>query len=134
VYLKMESHNGSLEERFILTSWGSELASQEVWTLTEITILVSQRQKCRLSLGRAIAQAFFFFFFFCNLCGGSLGHAATPGLLCQPRVIVKMIMEKQMECKLAGDTEVLGEHLPQRHLVHHKSHTTRPGFEPGPPR
>jgi hypothetical protein len=35
--------------------------------------------------------------------------------LCQPRVIVKMIVEKQMECRLAGETEVLGENLPQRH-------------------
>jgi hypothetical protein len=54
--------------------------------------------------------------------------------LCQPRVIVKMIVEKQMECRLAGETEVLGENLPQRHFVHHSSHMTRPGFEPGPPR
>jgi hypothetical protein len=47
-------------------------------------------------------------------------------------VIVKMIVEKQIECRLAGETEVLGENLPQRHFVHHKSHMTRPGFEPGP--
>jgi hypothetical protein len=26
----------------------------------------------------------------------AIGTAATPGLLCQPRVIVKMIVEKQM--------------------------------------
>jgi hypothetical protein len=31
-------------------------------------------------------------------------------------VIVKLIVEKQMECRLAGETEVLGENLPQRHF------------------
>jgi hypothetical protein len=35
----------------------------------------------------------------------AIGTAATPGLLCQPRVIMKMIVEKQMECRLAGETE-----------------------------
>jgi hypothetical protein len=46
----------------------------------------------------------------------AIGTAATPGLLFQPRVIVKMIVEKQMQCRLAGETEVLGENLPQRHF------------------
>jgi hypothetical protein len=49
-------------------------------------------------------------------------------------VIVKMIVEKQMECRLTGETEVLAENLPQLHFVHHKSHMTRPGFEPEPQR
>jgi hypothetical protein len=31
-------------------------------------------------------------------------------------VIVKMIVEKQMECILAGENEVLGENLPQNHV------------------
>jgi hypothetical protein len=35
--------------------------------------------------------------------------------------------------KIGRGTEVLGENLPQRY-VHHRSHMTRPGFEPGPPR
>jgi hypothetical protein len=54
--------------------------------------------------------------FFFNLVCEAIGTAATPGLLCQPRVIVKMIVDKRMECKLAGETEVLGENMPQRHF------------------
>jgi hypothetical protein len=52
------------------------------------------------------------FLFVCE----AIGTAATPGLLYHPRVIVKMIVEKQMEIRLAGESEVLGENLPQRHI------------------
>jgi hypothetical protein len=64
----------------------------------------------------------------------TIGTAATPGLLCQPRVIMKMIVESMMECRLAGETEVLRENLPQRHFCPSQNPTCLPGFEPGPPR
>jgi hypothetical protein len=82
----------------------------------------------------ATVQFLFFYLFFILVCE-AIGTAATPGLLCQPQVIAKMIVEKQMECRLAGETEVLGENLPPAPLLSiTKSHMTRPGFEPGPPR
>jgi hypothetical protein len=54
--------------------------------------------------------------FFLILVCEAIGTAATPGLLCQPRVIVKMTVEKPMESRLAWETEVLGENLPQCHF------------------
>jgi hypothetical protein len=72
-------------------------------------------------------------FFFFNLNYETIGTAATPGLLCQPRVIMTMIVESMMECRLAGETEVLGENLPQRHFCPSQNITCPPGFEPGPP-
>jgi hypothetical protein len=63
---------------------------------------------------------------------GPLGSSATSDLLYLPRVIVRM--ESFMEWRLAGETEVLGGNLPQCRFVHYKSHLTRRGREPGPPR
>jgi hypothetical protein len=71
-------------------------------------------------------------FFFFNLHSGGVESRSTRhcGLLCQPRVI--MIMEKWVEW-LAGETEVLGENLPQCRFVHHKPHML-PVRELGTPR
>jgi hypothetical protein len=70
--------------------------------------------------------------FFFNLVCEATGAAATPGLLCQPRVIVKIIVEKHMECRLAGETEVLGENLPQRHFCPSQNPTLSDlGLDPG---
>jgi hypothetical protein len=47
-------------------------------------------------------------------------------------VIVKMIVEKQMECRLAVETEVLGEDLPQRNFCPSQNPTwPDPVFNPG---
>jgi hypothetical protein len=55
---------------------------------------------------------FYYHYFVCE----AIGTAATPGLWLQPRVIVKIIVEKQMECRLAGEPDVLGEIRPQHHF------------------
>jgi hypothetical protein len=47
---------------------------------------------------------------------------------------MSVIVEQLVEWILAGETEVLGENLPQRHFVQHKYHMTWPGLKPGPPR
>jgi hypothetical protein len=74
-----------------------------------------------------------FLILICIVGGGIKVHStlrSLNGLLCQPRVI--MIMEKSVEW-WAGETEVLGENLPQCRFVHRKPHML-PLREPGPPR
>jgi hypothetical protein len=41
-----------------------------------------------------------------------------------------MSVEQSVEWELVGETELLGENLPQFHFVHHKSHMTWPGSNP----
>jgi hypothetical protein len=43
-----------------------------------------------------------------------------------------MNVERAVEWVLTGETEVLGENLPQCHFAPHKSHMTFPGLEPRP--
>jgi hypothetical protein len=66
----------------------------------------------KLTIMFQISSMLFFFYLVFDV----ISTAATPGLLCHPRVIVKMIVKKQMECGLARETEVLGENLPRRHF------------------
>jgi hypothetical protein len=40
-------------------------------------------------------------------------------------------MENMVEWRFAGETEVLGENLPQRYFVNHKSYLPDPGSNPG---
>jgi hypothetical protein len=45
---------------------------------------------------------------------------------------MEMIMDKQMDCRLAGETEVLGENLPQRHFCPSQNPTwPNQGLNPG---
>jgi hypothetical protein len=58
-------------------------------------------------------------------CGHCLAYCTSPRW--------QMIVEQSVECELAGETEVLGENLPEFHFVHHKSHMTWTGLELGQP-
>jgi hypothetical protein len=56
--------------------------------------------------------------------------SSSQGLCVSAPVIVRM--EKLVEWMvLTGETEVLGENLPRRQFVHHKSHLLDPGANPG---
>jgi hypothetical protein len=65
-----------------------------------------------LYVSQVTPYCYYYYYYYYYLVCEAIGNAATPGLLCQSRVIVKMTVEKQMECRLAGETEVLGENLP----------------------
>lgn len=43
-----------------------------------------------------------------------------------------MNIEKFVECELALETDVLEENQPERHFVHHESHTTWLGIKRAP--
>jgi hypothetical protein len=51
---------------------------------------------------------------------GAIGTAATPGLLCQPRVMVKMIVEKLWTVDWQGKPKFSEKTCPSAIFVHHK--------------
>jgi hypothetical protein len=54
-----------------------------------------------------------------------LAYCTSPGWY------VRVIVEKLVEWRFAGETEMLGENLRQRHFVRHKSTWRDPGLNPG---
>jgi hypothetical protein len=94
----------------------------------EKAIFVQLLKNLRANYG--IRRLFFLICIAGGVIQGPLDTTAINGILCQPRVI--MMMEKSVVW-LAGETEVLGENLPQCRFVHHKPHML-PVREPGPPR
>jgi hypothetical protein len=57
--------------------------------------------------------------------GRYLAYCTNPG-----RQMVKSVAQL-VGWELTGETEALGENLPQCHFIHHKSHMTWPGLESG---
>jgi hypothetical protein len=87
------------------------ICSSETWVYVQRTTWRCIREDRTLLIFQ-VCIIFYFIYLVCE----AIGTAATPGLLFQPRVRVKMIVEKQIECRLAGKTEVLGENRPQCHF------------------
>jgi hypothetical protein len=108
---------------------GRPLPTQDNTNIEQTYIHINIHASSRIRTYDTIIQASQdSFFLFCE----AFGTVATPGLLCQPRMIVKMIVEKRMECRFAGETEVLGENLPQRYFRPSQNSTWRdPGLNPG---
>jgi hypothetical protein len=83
--------------------------------------------RTRTPAPRSFSPYFFFFKLAAwdfGYCGHLLAYCTSPGWQ------VRVIVVKLVEWTLTGETQVLGENLPQRHFVHHKPHMTRHGVQP----
>jgi hypothetical protein len=68
---------------------------------------------------KQVEHILIFFYYYYLVCE-AIGTAATPGLLCQPRVIVKMIVEKQWNVEWQGKPKFSKKTFPSATFVHHK--------------
>jgi hypothetical protein len=99
-----------------------------------LNILLNEMRESRKILNRLVAFRIRTGYFFFNLCVGTLGTAATTGLLYQPRIIGDGDCEEIGGIKIGRGNRSTRRTPSPAPFVHHKSHMTRPGFEPGPPR
>jgi hypothetical protein len=74
----------------------------------------SKKKNCMENYEEIIVSELLSYLFIIYLVCEAIGTAATPGLLCQPRVIVQMIVEKQGKQKFSEKT------CPSATFVHHK--------------
>jgi hypothetical protein len=110
----------------------SLLSSTDLWLRCSNFFNPSKKKSFDCDTNRKIGNRKSKGLFFKIMVCEAIGTAATPGLLCQPRLIVKMIVDKQMGCRLAGETEVLGGNLPQGHFCPSQNPTwPDPGLNSG---
>jgi hypothetical protein len=103
---------------------------RRVWNIGEIITMENRKNKNK-SRRKPICivtsstyydsrmEYFFLFIFFIWFCE-TIGAAATPGLLCQPRVIAKMIVESRRNVDWQGKPKFSEKTCPSATFVHHK--------------
>jgi hypothetical protein len=93
-----------MQTRFEL--WRSRRSNRKEIKIGNITILFRT----------TISDKSSFFYLICE----TIGTAATPGLLCQPPVIVKMIVESRWNVDWQGKPKFSEKTCPSATFVHHK--------------
>jgi hypothetical protein len=120
------------------TNWEAVFSTQFVRQLSDATIellesVFSMRFAPR-SYGQAKSKSFFFVIILSGVRLSPLGTAATTDLLYQPQMIDDGDYGEIVGMKIGRENRSTRRKPAPPPIVHHKSHMTRPGLEPGPPR